>query len=216
MKILESTPSRYDRGIAILTLGKIGVAYDRLAANVETGQNVLDIGCGTGALTLRIAQKGAKVKGIDINSQMLEIARQRAAQAGLSQYIELCEMGIAELASESSEIYDAVASGLCFSELSEDELDYTIKEVRRILKPGGLLLIADEAKPMNIAKRILNELLRLPLKAITYLVTQTGTQAIENLTQMVGQSGFDVTRVRINKMENFIELVAVKRSGELE
>ncbi len=75
MNILESTPSRYDKGIRIFTLGKIDKIYDHLTSYIKEGQKILDIGCGTGALTLRAAQKGAKVKGIDVNPQMLAIAQ---------------------------------------------------------------------------------------------------------------------------------------------
>ena len=75
-------------------------AYDRLASHIKKGQKVLDIGCGTGALTLMAARKGAKVKGIDVNPQMLEIAQKRAAKANLTQSIQLCEMGVAELKRE--------------------------------------------------------------------------------------------------------------------
>jgi len=75
MKILESAPSRYDQGIRILTLGRLDKVYNRLTSHIKKGQNILDLGCGTGALTLRAAQKSAKVKGIDINPQMLEIAQ---------------------------------------------------------------------------------------------------------------------------------------------
>ncbi len=121
MKILESVPSGYEKGIRILTLGKLDKAYDGLTSHIKKGQKVLDPGCGTGALTLRAAQKGAKVKGIDVNFQMLEIAQKQASEANLTQNIELCEMGLAELGSEESESYDVVMSGLCFSELTEDE-----------------------------------------------------------------------------------------------
>ncbi len=117
MKILESAPDRYDRGIRILSLGKLDKAYDRLISPVKEGQRVLDIGCGTGALTLRAAKKGAKLKGIDVNSRMMEIAQKRAEEAKLAQNIEFSEMGVAELGSEKPESYDVAMCGLCFSEL---------------------------------------------------------------------------------------------------
>ena len=68
MKILESSPNRYDRGIRMLTLGRLYNAYDRLTVHIQEGQRVLDNGCGTGALTIRAAQKKTTVKGIDINA----------------------------------------------------------------------------------------------------------------------------------------------------
>ncbi len=208
MKILESAPSRYDQGIYILTLGKLDKVYDRLTSHIKKGQTILDLGCGTGALTLKAAQKGAKVKGIDINAQMLEIAQKQVIKKNLLQNINLCEMGVAELETEKSDSYDMVMSGLCFSELSEDELIFTLKETKRILKPGGFLHVADEVRPKNILKRILNGIVKFPLVIITYIITQTTIHSIENLPEKIKESGLLIESVRLNNMENFIEVVA--------
>lgn len=211
MKILESTPSRYDKGIRMLSLGRLEKIYDHLTSFIEKGQKILDIGCGTGALTLRAAHNEAIVKAIDINPGMLEIAKKRAKKSRLNKNIEFSEQGVAELGSESPETYDAIMSGLCFSELSEDEIRYTLTEViPKILKPGGLLLIADEARPENIFLRLLVWLLRSPLVIITYLFTQTTTKAVKQLPRKVRDAGFIIEQVKQNKTGNFIELVARK------
>jgi ubiquinone/menaquinone biosynthesis C-methylase UbiE len=210
MKILESTPSRYDRGIRILTFGRLNKVYDRLVSRIDKGQRVIDLGCGTGELTLRAAKKGAKVKGIDVNPQMLEIAQKRVMEADLTQNVELCEMGVAELGSEKSDSYDAVMSSLCFSELTEDEVMYTLKEVKRILNPGGILLIADEVRAENILKKILQWLIRFPLIIITYSLTQTTTKSVKKLPQKVRESGLIIESIELTKMEDFIELVGSK------
>lgn len=214
MKILESAPGRYDKGIRILTFGRLDKAYGRLISHIKTGQRVLDLGCGTGALTLKAARKGAMVKGIDVNPQMLEIAQKKAIEANLTQNIELCEMGVAELGSEHPESFDAVMSGLCFSELTGDELIYALKEVKRVLKPGGLLLIADEVKPKNILSRVLHWLIRPPFAIITYLLTQTTTHAVKNLPEKIKEAGFFIKSLRLSRIEDFIELVARKPGKE--
>jgi ubiquinone/menaquinone biosynthesis C-methylase UbiE len=210
MKILESSPSRYDKGISILSFGKINKSYDRLVSQIQKGQLVLDVGCGTGALTLRAASKGAIVKGIDINTQMLDIAQKRSKEMNLFKNIEFCEMGIAELESIKSDSYDVIMSGLCFSELSEDELSFTLKHIKRILKQHGLLLVADEVEAENIVLKIFNFLIRIPLKAITYILTQTSTNAVKNLPEKVKNAGLQINSIRLNRMKSFIELSAAK------
>jgi len=216
MRMLESAPSRYDRGLRILTLGRLDGAYDRLISYVGEGQRVLDVGCGTGALVLRAAAKGAWVKGIDVNPQMLEIARRRARQAKLDHRAQWAEMGVAELENEEAASYDVVVSGLCFSELTADEVSFALTQARRVLKPRGLLLIADEVVPDSLPKRVLNAVLRIPLSVVVYLWTQTTTHAVADLPHKAQEAGFIVESTRLLNLGSLLELVARKRAGARE
>lgn len=216
MRILESAPERYDLGIRMLTFGRLEKAYDRLAARIQSGQQVLDIGCGTGALTLRAARRGARVTGIDVDAAMLEIARDRVRQGGLAEGVELVEMGVAELDAEEPGRYDVVMSGLCFSELSDDEIGYTLEQTRRILRPGGLLLVADEIRPASTIRWLVSALIRLPLLILTYLVTQQTTHPVSDLGKRMEAAGFRMVSVRPSFLGSFGEFVAVNSAGDAE
>ena len=75
MRILESAPHRYELGIRLLTLGRIEGAYDRLASRVERGQQVLDIGCGTGLSGEALRQAGfTTIDGTDFSEEMINAA----------------------------------------------------------------------------------------------------------------------------------------------
>ena len=213
MKILESSPERYDRGICMLTLGRIKNTYDRIIANVKPGDYVLDIGCGTGALAIRAALKGAHVKGIDVNAGMLEIAQKSINNLKLMDKVKFFEMGVGELGSEKSGTYDVIMSSLCFSELSEDEINFTLGEVKRILTPEGMLIIADEAVPQNWIKKIINWLIRFPLVIITYIFTQTTTRTVKRLPNKLADAGFLIEYIRLSVMGDFIE-ISGKTPGE--
>ena len=214
MKILESAPYRYDKGIKILTLGKIDKAYDRLAENIKNDSKILDIGCGTGMLSFRAVLKGAKVTGIDINPEMLEIAKKRVKELEQVDNIHFIEMGVAELDRFESESFDIIMSGLCFSELSDDEITFTLKQIKRILHKEGSFLLADEIKSKSIFKRIINMLLRIPLTVITYLLTQTTSKALKNIEDKITESGFMIQSRKSNFLDNFIELVVIKEDKE--
>ncbi|MFQ5421808.1 MAG: methyltransferase domain-containing protein, partial [Anaerolineae bacterium] len=76
MKWLETTPGNYDRGIQLLTLGRLQPLKERIAADyipvgAGTAPRVLEIGCGTGTLAVLMAGRGAHVTGIDLSPIML-------------------------------------------------------------------------------------------------------------------------------------------------
>lgn len=215
MRILESSPRRYELGMRLLTLGRLDRTYDHLASHIERGQQVLDIGCGTGALTLRAARRGAKIKAIDINAQMLEIAAEHVRREGLADSVKLVEMGVAELDGEQTQAYDAVTAGLCLSELSEDEMHYTLRHCARILRPGGMLLIADELEPHGLAMRVAHFLLRAPLVAITYLLTQQTTHPAANLPNKLKAAGFDIVSSHVDALGSFAEIIARKPADSI-
>jgi ubiquinone/menaquinone biosynthesis C-methylase UbiE len=199
--------------LRILTLGRLDAAYDRLVSYVAEGQQVLDLGCGTGTLALRAAARGAWVKGIDVNPQMLEIAQRRARQTKLDDRVQFAEMGVAEMDDLEAASYDVVMGGLCFSELTVDEVAFALEQARRVLKPGGLLLIEDEVVPDTFSQRVLNAVLRIPLSLLVYLWTQTTTHAMTDLPRKVENAGFVVESANRTNLGSFLELVARKPVG---
>jgi demethylmenaquinone methyltransferase/2-methoxy-6-polyprenyl-1,4-benzoquinol methylase len=213
MKLFEAAPGRYDKGIRLLTGGELDDLYERLTAHIEEGDRVLDIGCGTGALTHRAARRGAKVKAIDINPGMLDIARSKAEDSRLGQNIDFVEMGVAELGSEPDRTYDVVMSGLCLSEFTEEELYFVVKEVRRILKPGGLFLVADEVRPRSFLRRLWQGFFRSLFKFFVFLLTGTTTSALKNFPHKMEEAGFEIVFRELNKRQNMLSLAAKKSQG---
>jgi ubiquinone/menaquinone biosynthesis C-methylase UbiE len=215
MKILESSPRRYDTGIKILTLGKVNESYNRLVQYVKPGDTVLDIGCGTGNMAIKAAKKGGKVKGIDVNPDMLQIAREKvnAMDADVDMDVTFEEMGVAELDSEPSNYYDIVLSSLCFSELTPDEIQYALKEIHRILKPGGLVVIADEVMPKSVIKNVVFSVVRVVLAVVTFIVSHSVSKPVRNLPGMVGK-WFTIIDVNVSVMGTFMEVVAQKHKRE--
>ncbi len=192
MKWLETQPEKYDRGIQLLTLGKLHKLQDRLVGLlVRPGMRVLEIGCGTGALTVAIASKGAEVMGIDLDSGMLAQAENRLAASGLNENVVLEHMDAALIAERfQPDSFDLVVSSLAFSEMSRDEQAYVLSACHRILAPGGRLAILDEISPPGWIARIAVGAVHLPLRFITWLLTRTTTHPLRAFQGTLERAGF--------------------------
>lgn len=210
MKVLESAPHRYDRGILLITRGRIKSVYLKIAEMVAApGKRVLDVGCGTGNVSLACAERGAQVVGIDINAEMLEVAREKAKATGLEDRIELLELGVAEMARRIQGGFDAAVACLTFSELTADEQIYTLSAVHGLLRSGGALVIADESLPEHTLGRLVHRLRRLPFAAFAYAVTQTTTRPLRNMAGPLRGAGFTMVE-SVSAWSGFTVTSAVK------
>jgi ubiquinone/menaquinone biosynthesis C-methylase UbiE len=106
-------------------------------AVVRPGQKVLDVGTGTGVVAVTAARLGAETTGLDLTPELLEQARQNASVAQLS--IEWKE-GDAESLPFPDATFDAVLSQ--FGHMFAPRPDVAVKEMLRVLKPGGRIAFA--------------------------------------------------------------------------
>jgi demethylmenaquinone methyltransferase/2-methoxy-6-polyprenyl-1,4-benzoquinol methylase len=192
MKVLESTAHRYDRGMQLLSRGRIEEVYSRVAdlASSPKGR-ILDIGCGTGGVSLACAARGCTVTGIDVDAEMLEVARAKAARAPTTGSVEWLQLAAAEIEDRfQPSSFDAVTACLVFSELSPDQQAYALRIARSRLRPGGKVVLADEVAPLTLVGRMLYRLGRLPMELVTYLLTQTTTHAVSGLGDQLRVADF--------------------------
>jgi len=103
-------------------------------ANVRGGQNVLDVGCGTGVAAISAARIGARVRGVDLTPELLERARENARIANLE--IDFRE-GDAEALPFDDAAFDVVLSH--YGHMFAPRPDLAIAEMLRVLKSGGTI-----------------------------------------------------------------------------
>jgi len=118
-------------------------------AQIRPGYRVLDLGCGTGTLTLMIKQANpqAEVTGLDVDREVLALARQKTTRSGVQ--IAFDE-GLAWDMPYSDKIFDRVFSSLMVHHMTSENKRRTFLEIFRVLKPAGEFHLLDFGKPHSI------------------------------------------------------------------
>ena len=216
MKLLELRPPSYDQRIDRVSGGHVRAVKEAIADEVPEGARVLEIGCGTGELASLLISRGATVDGFDLSPSMVEAVRKRIETEGLGEKLKVQQMGVEGMDAFPAGAYDAVVSTLVFSEFNDDERRFALKHSERILKPGGVIMIADEVLPRTKVRRILHALVRAPMLALTYLVTQASTKPIEDLAGEMVQAGFTVEREERSQGDSFALVIGRRRAVKEE
>jgi ubiquinone/menaquinone biosynthesis C-methylase UbiE len=123
-------------------LGRVTDALeDRLIlelAGMVEGKRILDVGCGDGAFLVSLVSRGGRVTGLDVDSDMLAAARWRLDTGGLQAEMYRGEAGALPFPTASFDLVTAVTV-LCFA----DDTGRVIRELARVLRPGGRLVLGD-------------------------------------------------------------------------
>jgi ubiquinone/menaquinone biosynthesis C-methylase UbiE len=144
-------PRAYDLIVWAFMLGRERAYRERLVdlAGVVPGESVLDVGCGTGTLAIALGRRlgpRSRVYGIDASPEMIAVARRKASRAGVSVDFE---QGIAEALPFRDESFDAVTTTTMLHCVPGDARPWSLREMRRVLKPGGRLLAVDFGGPVS-------------------------------------------------------------------
>ena len=140
---------RYDFLNHFLSLGIDGYWRKKAIAQlkIKNPQLILDIATGTGDLAIEALKlKPAKIFGVDISVDMLELGRKKIKKKNLETKIELLE-GDSEQLIFNDNKFDAVTVG--FGVRNFQNLEKGLKEIIRVLKPGGTVVILEFSQPHN-------------------------------------------------------------------
>ncbi len=149
-KLFDNIAPDYDRLNHILSLN-IDRGWRRKAVreilDEQRPMNILDVACGTGDFTVEIAgkaHKGSRVTGIDLSEGMMKIGREKIAKAGVE--AEMVQ-GDCEALPYEEGTFDRISVG--FGVRNFEHLDIGLKEMCRVLKNGGKLVVLELSVPSN-------------------------------------------------------------------
>lgn len=149
-EMFDNIAPTYDSLNHILSLSIDKVWRRRVVRNVRRlgAKSILDVATGTGDLAIAMARKieGSTICGVDLSPQMLEVAKVKVAKGGLEQRITLME-GNSEHLDITSESFDAAT--IAFGIRNFENKQACLKELARVIKSGGHLVILEFSNPIN-------------------------------------------------------------------
>jgi ubiquinone/menaquinone biosynthesis C-methylase UbiE len=126
-------------------------------ANIQPKMKALDLGCGTGTLTLMLkrAHPEAEFTGLDGDPQVLDIARQKSRDTNIQ-----WDEGLASSLPYPDSVFDRVITSLVIHHLVTEDKRRAFKEIYRVLKPHGELYILDFGAPHSSLTRFMTKYMR--------------------------------------------------------
>jgi ubiquinone/menaquinone biosynthesis C-methylase UbiE len=175
----------YDLLLWFLSRGKEGEMREKALrlARLSRGESVLDIGCGTGTLAIaakRHVGESGMACGVDASPQMLARAIKKARKAGLN--IDFRNAAVEALPYRDSQ-FDVVLSTLMLHHLPGKVREQCAREIRRVLKPGGRVLLIDFGPPEPKRKSIIDRFHHhghASLPSMVDLVKRAGMEVAES------------------------------------
>ncbi len=167
----------------------VGALHDELIAQarLEPGQRALDVGCGTGSLAVRLRRANPQVEvvGLDPDPKALAIARHKAERAGVAVRFE---RGYGDALPFRDASFDRVTSSLMLHHLDLATRRGMLREILRVLRPGGSLHLLDFGRSEEGSDGLFARLLRGAEKwrensdaRVAAQLVEAGFQAVERV-----------------------------------
>jgi ubiquinone/menaquinone biosynthesis C-methylase UbiE len=139
--------ARYDLLVWLLTHGRDRAFREKLVAlaHLGRGESVLDVGCGTGTLAIAAGRRvgaSGRAAGIDASPEMIARAISKAAKAGIDVAFK---HAVAEALPFADAQFDVVLNTLMLHHLPRKVRQQCVREIHRVLKPEGRVLVVDFA-----------------------------------------------------------------------
>ena len=205
---MESLTRYYDRWMNLITGGQDERVRDAVLSYIEPGGLVLDVGCGTGTLAVKAAQKRAQVIGIDQSPAMLKLAREKAQASGAEVDFRLAQAQSIDL----DEQFDVATATFALSEISPDEAEMVVADLADRLKPGGKMIVADEAQPTKAFQRTVSGLQRAIVALLTFIAIEERPTRLHDLRALLEAVGLAVTDEQLFQ-NGALRLVVAERRG---
>lgn len=192
----------YDVMTWVFLLGREGAFRERVLdlAQLAPDEVVLDVGCGTGTLAIRAKRRvgdSGRVHGIDPSPEMIARAQKKARRAGVE--VTFATEAVQRLPFADA-TFDVVLSTVMMHHLSRPDREEGARQIRRVLKPGGRVVVVDFGKPARRRRGVLG-----------HLQVHGGVDS-DQIAQLLADAGLEVVEARDLGLRNLHATIARVRA----
>lgn len=212
---IERLTPYYDRWMRLITGGRDALVRTAVLRWVQPNARLLDVGCGTGTLAVAAAQYGARVVGMDRSRAMLRLAREKATDAAVSVELREGRLPLLPVPGETDAAFDVATATFVLSELSRDEAALAIRAMAEAVRPGGRIIIADEAIPRSPGLRLLSAVQHSFFAVLAFALLQELAPTHRHpLRPLVEEAGLSI-REEISYQQGALRLLVAERPAVL-
>jgi ubiquinone/menaquinone biosynthesis C-methylase UbiE len=177
----------YDQFTDLISLYQTARSKEYLQEKIDKNKTVLEIGCGNGKLTISCSKKCSSAVGLDISKNMIENAKKNASRENIKN-VKFFQEDFFSF--QPNEKFDYVILSYFLNVFpNEAAAEKVLKRASTLVKPGGLILIADELEPKNTILSIIINTLRIPVFNFFYITTGLKYHRIHDLNKIMRHSG---------------------------
>ena len=203
----EAMAPWYEAVTRAVSLGGNARAQRRLLDHVRATDRVLHAGCGSVRFNEELARACESVTAVDISPAMVELARRRLLRAGLDDRVELVCADVT--AYEADGPFDVVFANFFLNTFAWEDCRRVLTHLTGLVRPGGLLCIADEAEPRSRLLARPQGLMRRLVMRAHHVWARHPLHGVYDYAPVLAELGFEVVEQRLDACQYIASTVYV-------
>ncbi|MDP8260697.1 MAG: class I SAM-dependent methyltransferase [Candidatus Gygaella obscura] len=182
-KWFKSWSNEFDQSLGSMSFHKGLLRLMVESSGVKNNSRILDIGCGTGLLSINfLSKRNCSIVGIDNSKDMLLILNKKIKKFAITDNLKVQYMDISKLDFKANS-FDIVTSSMVLHHFDKDKLKL-LKKIKKVLKPGGLFILGDidmDTRGLHTDTKRLKKIVEVLLSEWVCALTEVGTEAFKRM-----------------------------------
>lgn len=178
---------------------------------IDYGNSVLVVGCGSVDFSIEVAKKGAKVTCLDISASMIDVLQNKAKRHHVDNNMEFVCCNVMDF--KQFGYYDCVAVNYFLNVFAPDTMEEVFSHVIKFIRPDGKLFLADEIKSEGTVTKAIQKTLRPIIYHAHRLAVNNALHEIYDYVSLLKKYHFEIVWQKVDKSQSLQSIMAVRKNN---